>query len=113
MNAAWFVFAVLGIVSRLVPVWGRASAATPPVTHGPTPRRRTCVVGLAEFERALIKPRTGEGRGRPNMRPNTGRPFKLTHHQKKEALARRDKGELLSEIAGSFNVHPSKISRLT
>jgi IS30 family transposase len=42
-----------------------------------------------------------------------GRPFKLTPHQRSEAIRRRDQGEPLSDIARSYNVHPSTISRLT
>jgi hypothetical protein len=40
-----------------------------------------------------------------------GRPFKLTPHQRGEAVRRRDRGEPLSDIARSYNVHPSTISR--
>jgi len=42
-----------------------------------------------------------------------GRPFKLTPHQRSEAIRCRDRGETLSNIAHSYNVHPSTISRLT
>jgi IS30 family transposase len=41
-----------------------------------------------------------------------GRKPKLTPHQKREALARRDAGEPLAEIARSYGVHHSTISRL-
>ena len=40
-----------------------------------------------------------------------GRPFKLTPHQRSEAIRRRDRGESLTDIARSYNVHPSTISR--
>jgi DNA invertase Pin-like site-specific DNA recombinase len=73
----------------------------------------TVLGGLAEFERELIRGRTAEGRARAKARGQSlGRPFKLTERQRQKALARRDAGELLSEIARSFNVHPSSISRL-
>jgi hypothetical protein len=42
-----------------------------------------------------------------------GRPFKLTDHQKREGIKRRNQGETLSDIARSYNVHPSTTSRLT
>jgi IS30 family transposase len=42
-----------------------------------------------------------------------GRPPKLTAHQQKEVIERRDRGEALGDIARSYNVHPSTISRLT
>jgi hypothetical protein len=44
--------------------------------------------GLAEFERELIRARTGEGRQRARARGvHLGRKPKLTPHQKREALA--------------------------
>src|ERR1700723_250261 len=74
----------------------------------------TVLGGLAEFERELIKSRTGEGRARAKARGQSlGRPFKLTPHQRSEAIRRRDRGESLTDIARSYNVHPSTISRLT
>jgi Helix-turn-helix domain of resolvase len=42
-----------------------------------------------------------------------GRPFKMTSHQIKEALRRRDNGEpMRRDIARSYNVSHSTISRL-
>ena len=74
----------------------------------------TVLGGLAEFERELIRARTGEGRERAKARGQSlGRPFKLTPQQRSEAIRRRDRGEPLSDIARSYNVHPSTISRLT
>jgi DNA invertase Pin-like site-specific DNA recombinase len=74
----------------------------------------TVLGGLAEFERELIRARTGEGRERAKARGQSlGRPFKLTPHQRSEAIRRRDRGESLTDIARSYNVHPSTISRLT
>jgi len=74
----------------------------------------TMLGGLAEFERELIRARTGEGRERAKARGHSlGRPFKLTPHQWGEAIRRRDCGETLSDIARSYNVHRNTISRLT
>ena len=74
----------------------------------------TVLAGLAEFERELIRARTGEGRERAKARGvKLGRKFKLTPHQRKEALARRDEGETLMDIARSYNVSHSTISRLS
>ena len=51
----------------------------------------TVLGGLAEFERDLIRARTGEGRERAKARGVTmGRPPKLTPHQQREAIRRRD-----------------------
>jgi DNA invertase Pin-like site-specific DNA recombinase len=47
----------------------------------------TVLGGLAEFERDLIRTRTGEGRARAKARGvQLGRPPKLTPHQKREAV---------------------------
>jgi len=73
----------------------------------------TILGGLAEFERELIRVRTGEGRARAKARGQSlGRPFKLTLHQRKEAQMRVDRGEPVREVARSYNVSPSTISRL-
>ena len=68
----------------------------------------------AEFERELIHTRTGEGRARAKAAGKSlGRRSKLTPHQKQEALRRRDEGQSVREIARSYNVSASTISRLT
>ena len=74
----------------------------------------TVLRGLAEFERDLIRARTGEGRARAVARgQKMGRPPKLTPHQKLEAIKRRDTGnETLADIGRSYNVSPATISRL-
>jgi DNA invertase Pin-like site-specific DNA recombinase len=73
----------------------------------------TVLGGLAEFERELIRSRTGEGRARAQARGVVmGRKPKLTHHQRLEAIARRDAGETLTDIGRSYNVSHSTISRL-
>lgn len=74
----------------------------------------TVLGGLAEFERELIRARTGEGRARAVERGvKLGRKPKLTKHQKAEALKRREAGEILADIARSYNVSHSTISRLS
>jgi DNA invertase Pin-like site-specific DNA recombinase len=73
----------------------------------------TVLGGLAEFERELIRARTDEGRKRAQARGvRFGRKLKLTSHQRQEALARRAAGEPLVDIARSYNVSHSTISRL-
>jgi DNA invertase Pin-like site-specific DNA recombinase len=75
----------------------------------------TVLGGLAEFERDLIRARRGEGRARAVARgQKMGRPPKLTAHQKREAIKRRDTGnETLADIGRSYNVSSATISRLT
>ena len=69
--------------------------------------------GLAEFERELVRARTGEGRERAKAQGvKMGPKFKLTPHQQREAIKRRDtKGEPVREIARTYNVSHSTISR--
>jgi hypothetical protein len=66
-------------------------------TRRPTPHGRlmlTVLGGLAEFERELIRARTGEGRSRAKARGvRFGRPPKLTAHQRREAFQRLANGE--------------------
>lgn len=74
----------------------------------------TVLGGLAEFERDLIRSRTSEGRDRAKARGvKLGRKPKLTPHQQREAIERREKGEeTLAEIGRSYNVSGWTISRL-
>src|SRR6516165_7093304 len=74
----------------------------------------TVLGGLAEFERDLIRARTSEGRERAKARGvKMGRKPRLTDHQKREAIRRRDiDGKPVREIARSYNVSHSTISRL-
>jgi DNA invertase Pin-like site-specific DNA recombinase len=74
----------------------------------------TVLGGLAEFERDLIRARTGEGRARAVARgQKMGRPPKLTPHQRQEAIKRCDQGEeTLADIGRSYNVSAATISRL-
>jgi DNA invertase Pin-like site-specific DNA recombinase len=74
----------------------------------------TVLGGLAEFERELIRARTSEGRARAKANGKSlGRPFKMTPHQRSEAIKRRDRGEeSLAEIGRSYNVSAATISRL-
>jgi DNA invertase Pin-like site-specific DNA recombinase len=70
--------------------------------------------GLADVERDLIRTRTAEGRSRAQKRgQHMGRPPKLTDAQKAEARRRRAEGATLSELARSYGVGKSTISRLT
>jgi len=73
----------------------------------------TVLGGLAEFERELIR--------RPNRRRAPACEGSGRHHgtqakadrQRREAIARREAGEVLTEIARSYNVSHSTISRLS
>jgi DNA invertase Pin-like site-specific DNA recombinase len=73
----------------------------------------TMLAAIAEFERELIRERTGEGRKRAKANGvRFGRPFTLTPHQRQEAFKRRESGEAYSTLAASYGVSVSTISRL-
>jgi DNA invertase Pin-like site-specific DNA recombinase len=68
----------------------------------------------AKLERRRIKERTERGRADARAKGvKFGRKPKLTAHQKREAIKRRDEdGETLKSIARSYNVSAATISRL-
>ena len=73
----------------------------------------TMLAAIAEFERELIRERTGEGRKRAMAAGvKFGRKPKLSDYQRTEAIKRRDAGETLATIAKSYGVDLSMISRL-
>jgi DNA invertase Pin-like site-specific DNA recombinase len=73
----------------------------------------TILGGLAEFERELIRNRTGEGRERAKERGvRFGRPCKMTAHQRREALQRLAAGETMADVARTYNVDATTIGRL-
>jgi resolvase-like protein/nucleotidyltransferase-like protein len=81
-----------------------------------TPQGRlmlTVLGGLAEFERELVRARTGEGHDRAKARGvHMGRPPKLTPYQTREALkALADGTATQAGLARRFNLSQSTISR--
>ena len=71
---------------------------------------------LADSKQAplTIRERTGDGRKRAMAKGvKFGRKPKLSDYQRKEALKRRAAGETLAEIAKSYAVDISMISRLS
>jgi DNA invertase Pin-like site-specific DNA recombinase len=73
----------------------------------------TVLGGLAEFERELIRARTGEGRVRAKARGvRFGRPRKMTPYQRQEALQRLAAGETQADVARTYNVDATTIGRL-
>ena len=73
----------------------------------------TVLGGLAEFERELIRARTGDGRARAKARGiKFGRPAALTPHQRQEAIQRLANGEVQADLARTYGVSQATISRL-
>ncbi len=107
---------LLNIVSQIDAVGARLESINDKWADRRTAHGRlmmTVLAGLAEFERELIKDRTGAGRTRAKKDGvKFGPKFKLDRHQRAEALNRKDAGEPLSMIARSYRVSKSTISRL-
>jgi DNA invertase Pin-like site-specific DNA recombinase len=73
----------------------------------------TMLAGIAEFEQSLIKARTDAGIERARAAGvKFGRKPKLNAFQRQEAMRRLGAGEFQSEIARTFGVDQSTISRL-
>lgn len=73
----------------------------------------TLLAAIADFERDLIRERTGYGRKRAMTNGvKFGRKRKLSEYQRAEAIKRRADGETLTSIAKSYGVAISMISRL-
>ncbi len=73
----------------------------------------TVLGGLAEFERELIKTRTGEGRVRAQARGvKFGPKFKLSLEQRSWILEQRAAGESVRHLARVVGVSKATIARL-
>jgi DNA invertase Pin-like site-specific DNA recombinase len=109
-------FDLFAIVKRIVDAGAKfRSLAEPWADTGTSTGRLMLAVlgGLADVERDLIRTRTAEGRSRAKARgQHMGRPPKLTPQQRQEARQRRAEGATLSELARSYAVSESTISRL-
>jgi DNA invertase Pin-like site-specific DNA recombinase len=72
----------------------------------------TLLAAIAEFERDLIRERTGEGRKRAMAKGvKFGRKPKLSEFQRREALKRRAAGETMAELAEVYGVSEPTIWR--
>jgi DNA invertase Pin-like site-specific DNA recombinase len=109
-------FDLFAIVKQIVDAKAQfRSLAEPWADTGTSTGRLMIAVlgGLADVERDLIRTRTAEGRSRAQKRgQHMGRPPKLTDAQKAEARKRRAEGATLAELARSYGVGKSTISRL-
>jgi DNA invertase Pin-like site-specific DNA recombinase len=73
----------------------------------------TVFAGIAEFERDLIRERTGAGREAAKQRGvRFGRPRKLNPDQVRVASQLLAEGKAVRDIARTFNVHEATIYRL-
>lgn len=73
----------------------------------------TVFAGIAEFERELIRERTGAGRAAAKKRGvRFGRPEKMNEEQKLLAKRLLQEDKSVNEVAKTFNVHKATIYRL-
>ena len=73
----------------------------------------TVFAGIAEFERDLIRERTGAGREAAKKRGvRFGRPRKLNAEQVQVAAQLLAQGKAVKEVARTFDVHEATIYRL-
>ena len=109
-------FDLFAIVKQIVDAGGQFRSLAEPWADTATSTGRLMIAvlgGLADVERDLIRTRTAEGRSRAKARgQHMGGPPKLTPTQQKEARRRRAQGETFKELAESYNVGKSTISRL-
>jgi DNA invertase Pin-like site-specific DNA recombinase len=109
-------FDLFGIVKQMVDAKAQfRSLAEPWADTGTSTGRLMIAVlgGLADVERDLIRTRTAKGRSRAQQRgQRMGGPPKLTSAQKAETHRRRAQGSTLAELARSYDVGKSTISRL-
>lgn len=109
-------FDLFAIVKRIVDAGGQFRSLAEPWADTATSTGRLMIAvlgGLADVERDLIRTRTAEGRSRAKDRgQHMGRPPALTLQQQAEARSRRAQGATLKELARSYNVGISTISRL-
>jgi DNA invertase Pin-like site-specific DNA recombinase len=110
-------FDLFAIVKQIVDAKAQSrSLAEPSADTGTSIGRLMIAVlsGLADVERDLIRTRTAEGRSRAQKRgQRMGRKPKLTEAQQQgEARKCRAQGATLAELARSYRVGKSTISRL-
>lgn len=107
---------LLNILHQLADKGARFKSLHDPWADTTTPQGEllvTILAGFATFERHLIAARTTEGRKRAKARGvRFGRPMKLDHHQRQEAIQRLAKGDTLVDVARTFGVDPTTIGRL-
>jgi len=73
----------------------------------------TVLAGIAEFERELIISRCADGRARAKADGvKFGRPSRLNAHQQREAFKRLDNGEGLRQVAKTYDIDFTWLSRL-
>lgn len=109
-------FDLFAIVRRIVDAKAQFRSLAEPWADTATSTGRLMLAvlgGLADVERDLIRTRTAEGRARAKERGQVmGRRSSLSPQQKQEVRERLADGAQLADLARTFNVSRSTISRL-
>ncbi len=109
-------FDLFAIVRRIVDAKAQFRSLAEPWADTATSTGRLMLAvlgGLADVERDLIRTRTAEGRARAKERGQVmGRRSSLSPQQKQEVRERLVDGAQLADLARTFNVSRSTISRL-
>jgi DNA invertase Pin-like site-specific DNA recombinase len=110
-------FDLFAIVEQIVDARGQFRSLAEPSADIATSTGRLMIAvlgGLADVERELIRTRTAKGRSRAKARvQHMDRPSKLSPQQKMEARRRPPEGATPKELAKSYNVGRSTISRVS
>ncbi len=107
---------LLEITDTIMNVGAKFSSISEPWADTTSPAGKmimTIFAGMAEFERDLIRARTGSGRKAAQERGvKFGRPSKMTAAQLKLAKRLLNEGQSIREVAQTFNVHYTTLYRL-
>ena len=107
---------LLEITDRILEVGARFTSLSEPWADTTSPAGKmimTFFAGMAEFEKDLIRDRTGSGRKAAKERGvEFGRPSKMTDAQMKVAKRLLREGQSIREVAATFNIHYTTLYRL-
>ncbi|MGD9684399.1 MAG: recombinase family protein [Candidatus Obscuribacterales bacterium] len=107
---------LLEITDRIMTSGGKFMSLSEPWADTTSPAGKmimTFFAGMAEFERDLIRARTGAGRKQALERGvKFGRPSKMTPKQMKLAKRLLKEGQSAREVAATFGVHYTTLYRL-
>lgn len=107
---------LLNTMETISAAGGKFQSLSEPWANTTTPAGKmilTVFAGIAEFERALIRERTGAGRAAAKQRGvRFGRPRKLNPDQIQLASQLLAEGKAVKDIARTFAVHEATIYRL-
>jgi DNA invertase Pin-like site-specific DNA recombinase len=107
---------LLEITDRILEVGAKFSSLSEPWADTTSPAGKmimTFFAGMAEFEKELIRDRTGSGRKAAKERGvKFGRPSKMTEAQMKAAKRLLRDGQSIRQVAATFNIHYTTLYRL-